>query len=176
MFTTQSTLTVIFTVSLWYHQWRSQDLVSGGAQPDFPLLSSFSPPSLLSHPPFSPLRTISPSLCSAVFLCQDCHLSPTLNSARESGAALCAPPAGPGGAAEQFLCILRQNRILSWHEHEDRSDYGLHFPVNWTCFILFIVCKNFVVRFRWGPRSGPLPPPSPRWLRHWISHQQSTFV
>jgi len=138
-------------------QWRSQDLVSGGAQPDFPLLSSFfSHPSLPSHPPFSPLRTVSPSLCPAVFLC---HPSPPPNSASESGAVLWAPSAGPA-AKQCILCILRQNRSLSWHEHEVRCSYGLHFTVNWTYFMLFIVCKNFVVRFRWGP-GPPAPPPPP---------------
>ena len=36
-------------------QWRSQDLVSGAAQPDFPLVSSFPPPSFSSHILPSPL-------------------------------------------------------------------------------------------------------------------------
>ena len=77
----------IGTIANYRKQWRSQDLVSGGAQPNFPLLFSFPPPSFSSLPssllPFMyplslplPCRFPVPSLPP-----------PLLNSARVSGAA-----------------------------------------------------------------------------------------
>ena len=48
------------TLNFRPNQWRSQDLVSGGAQPDFPFLLS---------PPIFPLSLYVPSpLCPAIFL------------------------------------------------------------------------------------------------------------
>jgi len=68
-------------VTVTVTQWRSQDLVSGGAQPEYATFLYFShlPSSLL-------LFTYSSApLCPAIFLC---HPYPPPNAARESGAAL----------------------------------------------------------------------------------------
>ena len=81
-------------------QWRSQDLVSGGAHPLSPFFHSLPSPFLLSspHPPISPF-----------FLPARPPFPIALPSHKCNGSlgVLSAPPAGPGGARppNSFWCI-----------------------------------------------------------------------
>jgi len=136
-------------------QWRSQDLVSAGAQPISPFFHSLSPLfSVLYHPPISlfilPARPPFPIALSY----HKC-------SGRSGGTV--SSPAGPGGTQppNSFWCISLSIQSLLI------ASLWVVIVLITVKFVTFLVIamdgfysKKILMGFRWGP-GPPVPPPLP---------------